>query len=315
MSSPNEAQRDLKRPYRKRAFQTGYTQSGEAVAAYPPPPSSYGTTERAGTKVIRPGQDPATFDRQVRPAVEYADRSKLLDFATYPWHLVPKPNSANVTIRQLYNFATAAAYNLANGEYIDALVLNVSDTYGANSWTDLSGNGIFQPTPTAFTGEAPAPQVRALPGFEERPVTAATNNRANSGTPFATDTVTATSPTIGRTINTTAGNKGDYYHIASFGHTEASTIAGIRYQLWIDGQLYQEWGDFQWSAIIPKIDQWHFDIPLVVTQQIVFRVLNDSAGPLTTGSVEGCFAGWTEQRDYYQDVGREQSTNVGASPS
>ena len=36
MSSPNEAQRDLKRPYRKKAFQTGYTQSGEAVAAYPP---------------------------------------------------------------------------------------------------------------------------------------------------------------------------------------------------------------------------------------------------------------------------------------
>jgi len=36
MSSPNEGQRDLKRPYRKKAFQTGYTQSGEAVAAYPP---------------------------------------------------------------------------------------------------------------------------------------------------------------------------------------------------------------------------------------------------------------------------------------
>ena len=52
MSSPNEAQRDLKRPYRKKALQTGYTQSGEAVSAYPPPPSSYGTTERAGTKVI-----------------------------------------------------------------------------------------------------------------------------------------------------------------------------------------------------------------------------------------------------------------------
>ena len=241
MSSPNEGQRDLKRPDRKKAFQTGYTQSGEAVAAYPPPPSSYGTTERAGTKVIRPGQDPATFDRQVRPAVEYADRSKLLDFAAYPWHLVPKPNSANVTIRQLYNFATAAAYNLGNGEYIDALVLNVSDTYGSDSWTDISGNGIFQPTPTAFTGEAPAPTVRSLPGFEERPPTAATNNRSNSGTPFATDTVTATSPTVGRTLNTTAGNKGDYYHIASFGHTEASAVAGVRYQLWIDGQLYQEY--------------------------------------------------------------------------
>ena len=40
-----------------------------------------------------------------------------------------------------------------------------------------------------------------------------------------------------------------------------------------------------------------------------------SLGPSVTGSVEGCFSGWTEQRDYYQDVGREQSTNVGASPS
>ena len=315
MSSPNEAQRDLKRPYRKKAFQTGYSQTGEAVAAFPPPPSSYGTTERAGTKVIRPGQDPATFDRQVRPAVEYADRSKLLDFSAYPWHLVPKPNSANVTIRQLFNFATGAAYNLANGEYIDALVLNVSDTYGSDTWTDLSGNGIFQPTPTAFTGEAPAPNVRSLPTTAARPPRASTNNRSNSNTPFRTDTVTATSGTVGQTLNITAGNKGDYYHISSFGHTEASTIAGIRDQIWVDGQLYQEWGDFQWSAIIPKTDQWHFEIPLVVTQQIVFRVLNDSAGALATGSVEGCFCGWTEQRDYYQDVGREQSTNVGASPS
>jgi hypothetical protein len=193
--------------------------------------------------------------------------------------------------------------------------LNVSDTYGSNSWTDLSGNGIFQPTATAFTGEAPAPQVRSLPTTAARPVRASTNNRSNSGTPFSTDTVTAASPTIGRTLNTTAGNKGDYYHIASFGHTEASAVAGVRYQLWIDGQLYQEWSDFQWSVIIPKADQWHFELPLVVTQQIVFRVINDSAGAIITGSVEGCFSGWTEQRDYYQDVGREQSTNVGASPS
>ena len=126
MTSSNEGQRNLKRPYRKKAFQTGYSQAGEAVSAYPPPPSSYGTTERAGTKVIRPGQDPATFDRQVRPAVEFQDRSKLINFANYPWHLVPKPNSANVVIRQLYNFATGAAYNLPNSAYICLLYTSPS---------------------------------------------------------------------------------------------------------------------------------------------------------------------------------------------
>ena len=315
MTSSNEGQRNLKRPYRKKAFQTGYSQAGEAVSAYPPPPSSYGTTERAGTKVIRPGQDPATFDRQVRPAVEFGDRSRLINFANYPWHLVPKPNSANVVIRQLYSFSTAAAYNLANNEYIDALVLNVSDVYGSDSWTDISGNGIFQPTPTAFTGEAPAPQVRPVTSTKSRPPTASTNNRSNSGTPFRSSTVTATSTTVGQTINTSAGNKGDYYHIASFGHTEASGTAGVRYQIWIDGQLFQEWADFQWSPITPRSSQWPWEIPLTVTQQIVFRVINETGAPITTGTVEGCFVGWTEQRDYYQDTGREQNTNVGTSPS
>ena len=108
------------------------------------------------------------------------------------------------------------------------------------------------------------------------------------------------------------GNRGDYYHIASFGHTEALDNAGIFYQIWVDGSLYQEWNNFQWSTITPKADQWHYDIPIVATSQVVFRVINSSApaAPITTGTVEGCFCGWTEQRDYTQDVGRQQNVQT-----
>ena len=308
----NEKIRDLKRPYRKKSLQTGYSQAGEAVDSFPPPISSVSTTTTQQTQVVRPGIDPTTYKRDVRPAVENLERSMGINFANYPWHLVPKFNSANVTLRYKFDFSVGATYNLATGEYLDVVVLNVSDIDGSDSWTDLAGTGDFMPTPTAYTTTAPAPSVRSTTGTATSPPRSATNNKSLGGIPGTGTTVTATSPTAatGRTL--TRGNRGDYYHIASFGHTEALSNVGIFYQIWVDGGLYQEWNNFQWSAITPKADQWHYNVPIVVTEQIVFRVINATSPgtSITTGDCEACFSGWTEQRDYTQDVGRQQSVQT-----
>lgn len=310
--SGNENIRDLKRPYRKKALQSGYSQAADGVDAYPPPISSVSTTTTQQTQVVRPGIDPATYKRDVRPAVEFLERSVGVNYANYPWHLVPKYNSANITLRSKYDFSTGAAYNLATGQYLDAVVLNVADIQGSNSWTDIASNGQFSPTPTTFTGRAPPPSVRATTGTATAPPTASNNNKYNSGNIIGSNTVTSTSTSAatGRTVS--AGNRGDYYHIASFGHTEALSNAGIFYQIWVDGSLYQEWNNFQWSAITPKADQWHYDMPIVVTEQIVFRVINatNPGVTITTGTIEACFCGWTEQRDYTQDIGRQQTVQT-----
>ncbi len=308
----NEKIRDLKRPYRKKALQSGYSQAGDGVDAYPPPISSVSTTVTQQTEVVRPGMDPTTYKRDIRPAVEFLERSVGVNYANYPWHLVPKFNSANVTLRYKYDFSTGAGYNLASGQYLDVVVLNVADIEGSDSWTDLSGTGVFMPTPTTFTGAAPAPQVRSTTGTATAPPTAANNNKSLGGIQGA-NTVTATTTTSGAQGRTsTVGNRGDYYHISSFGHTEALDNAGIYYQIWVDGSLYQEWNNFQWSPITPKADQWHYDIPIVATSQVVFRVINlsDPATSITTGTCEACFCGWTEQRDYTQDVGRQQNVQT-----
>ena len=297
----NEDIRDLKRPYRKKALQTGYSQASDGVDAYPPPISSVSTTTTQQTEVIRPGMDPTTYKRDIRPAVEFLERSVGVNYANYPWHLVPKFNSANVTLRYKYDFSTAAGYNLATAEYVDIVVLNVADIEGSDSWTDLAGTGDFLPTPTPFVGTTPAPQ----------PPRAATNNKSLGGV-FSSNTVTGTSATAATGRTSTVGNRGDYYHIASFGHTEALDNAGIHYQIWVDGSLYQEWNNFQWSAITPKADQWHYDIPIVATAQVVFRVVNRSnpGVTITTGTCEACFCGWTEQRDFTQDIGRQQNVQT-----
>jgi len=307
----NEKIRDLKRPYRKKALQSGYSQAGDAVDAYPPAISSVSTTTTQQTEVVRPGMDPTTYKRDIRPAVEFLERSVGVNYANYPWHLVPKFNSANVTLRYKYDFSTGAGYNLATGQYLDVVVLNVADIEGSNSWTDLAGTGQFMPTPTTFTGVAPPPQVRSTTGTATAPPTAANNNKSLGGI-GGSNTVTATSTSAATGRTSTVGNRGDYYHIASFGHTEALDNAGIYYQIWVDGSLYQEWNNFQWSAITPKADQWHYDIPIVATSQVVFRVINASnpGVSITTGTCEACFCGWTEQRDYTQDVGRQQNVQT-----
>ena len=95
--------------------------------------------------------------------------------------------------------------------------------------------------------------------------------------------------------------------MASFGHTETIGAAvGVTYEIWVDGSLFMQWNDFEWSPITPKAYQWDFENPIVVERQIVYRVINRTGGTINTGFAEACFNGWVEQRYGYNDVGYTQ---------
>ena len=297
--------RDIKRPYRKKSFQTGYSQKGDAVQSNPLPPHTYSTATVQQTEAIRPGVDPHTFRRPVRPTVESLDGGTPIAFAFYPWHATPKPESANLIQRQRVNLNTT---NLADNAYMDPVVINVANTaVGTGSW---SGGA---PTSTAFTGTAPAPTLPSAAGVQVR------TPGAPDGATRAKSTDASTNPTSiqatgGTTFaptpaNITPGSNAEIYRISSFGHAEtAAGTPGVTYQIWIDGTLFMEWSDYLWSPIVPKAYQWDFDNPLVVQQQIVYRVINETGAPIAAAPevAEGCFSGWVEQRYGYNDVGYTQ---------
>jgi hypothetical protein len=294
--------RGVKRPYRKQALQTGYSQKGAAVNSTPLPMHTYSTATTQQTEAIRPGVDPHTFERPVRPAVEAIEGGMPIASAFFPWHTVSKPESANLIQRQKVDLSTTT---VADGEYIDAVVINVSNNVdGTDSWVGGA------PAATAFTGTAPAPRLPAqtgtitsTPGAPSNPTQA--NRRSATTNPYSSRAAGGTTfaPSV---ANITSGSNQFIYRVASFGHAESGAAAtGITYQIWIDGKLFMEWPDFQWSPTIPQRDQWFFENPLVVEKQIVYRVINSTGGNLT-GVAEAIFSGWVENRDYYNDVGYDQ---------
>jgi hypothetical protein len=307
--------RDVKRPYRKKAFQTGYSQKGAAVSSTPLPQHTYSTTTTQQTEAQRPGVDPHTFRRAVRPTPESLDGGTAIAGAFYPWHTSPKPESANLVQRQKVDLQ---ATPLPQNNYIDAVVINVSDgSVGTTSWV----GGV--PTPTPFTGVAPAPQIAQNAGLitntpgapssttQAKTVSASTNPnspQATGGTTFVPQGVPAgPAPQVNALI--TPGSNQEIYRVSTFGHSEtASGTAGVTYQIWVDGSLFMEWSDYQWSPITPRSYQWFFDNPIVVQQQIVYRVINETSGAISAAGevAEAAFAGWTEQRFGYNDVGYTQ---------
>ncbi len=107
MSSYWEKQRDMKRPYRKKALQSNMSQVRDSVDANPPPQHSYNTATHNKTQVVRPGIDAHTYTGPIRSAVENLEFASLLDQARYPWHLSPKGDSANVIQKKLSNFKSS----------------------------------------------------------------------------------------------------------------------------------------------------------------------------------------------------------------
>jgi len=288
----NDKQRDVKRPYRKKAFQTGYSLITDTTDSTPRPPSSYSTTQTQATVPVRPGIDPQTYQKMTRPSVEGLEFTHSLDTARYPWNTVPKPDSSNLIARQKINFDTiigGGVGNLAVGDWYDILVVNVSGIAGSQT--------------TTGTGTPPAPQ----PALSTIPLAPQSNDNATGGNQrFPNQGGSSVGGVATTTVQKISAD--EIYRISTFGHTEG-TGTGVKYQIWIDGSLFMEWEDFQWSAIVPRINQWKFDQPITVTEQIVFRVFNTAAATGTQqGNIEACFAGWTEQFTGYTDVSYQQLT-------
>ena len=188
-------------------------------------------------------------------------------------------DTADATPRPLSSYSTDATQATA-----DVLVLNVSGIAGSQS----------------PTGDIPGPQpIPALEAMAIAPASNTTNNGENTRFPnLGGDAGTAVAGTVQRM------GSDEIYRIGSFGHTEL-TGTDKTYQIWVDGRLFMEWSDFQWSPIVPKINQWNFDQPITVTEQIVFRVINENAA-LCTDTIDICFAGWSEQFTGYTDVSYQQ---------
>ena len=302
--------RDLKRPYRKKAFQSGYSQKGNAVQSNPPPISSYSTVSTAATQVVRPGVDPQTFRRPVRATPQAGLEGIPIDYSNYPWHMVSKGNSANLIQRQRIDFTTLDTYNAAgvlqnanqldDNAYVDMVVINVADVLGDNTWRDSNADGVLDEVVgrSDYTSAA-APQIPP----QTYTGTAGVNGASTARFPIGSG---STQASVGGTIST--GSTGELYVVSSFGHSEPSGLAtpttGMYYELWVDGALFLQWQDFQWAPTSPKRDMWDFDVPVSVEKQIVFRVINRTGGAITTGNMDACFAGWTETQDGYDDTSR-----------
>ena len=286
----NDKQRDVKRPYRKKAFQTGYSLITDTTDSTPRPLSSYSTTETQATVPVRPGIDPQTYQKMTRPSVEGLEFTHALDTASFNWNAVPKPDSSNLIGRQKVNFAAAPAGvgNLAVGDWYDILVINVSGIAGSQTATG--------------TGSPPPPQ----PALTVTQISPASNDTASGQNARFPNQGGVSGTAVAGSVQQISAD--EVYRISTFGHTEG-TGTGVTYQIWVDGSLFMEWADFQWSAIIPRVNQWKFDQPITVTQQIVFRVFNTAAASgVQAGQIEACFAGWTEQFTGYTDVSYQQLT-------
>ena len=305
MSAFNDKRRDIKRAYRKKAFQSDMSLVRKSVEDQPPPPHSYSTPSHQQTAPMRKGIDPHTYEVDVRPAVEHLDFARMLDSARYPWHLVPKGDSANVIARAKYNFdAATGGANIADNQYMDVLVLNVANTTGSNT--------------TAPTVSSPTTTLIPAPASKTVMTTGGGSTETGTGNPNFPGQGGNTISGVTGTVN--IGAPGEVYRIQSFGHSQISTsnqtVAGgftdadpLTYQIWIDGTLFMEWNNFQWSPVTPLESQWHFTQPLTVTKQIVLRVINTTGQDLTTGDMESSFNGWSEQLSGYVDVAYQQLEN------
>ena len=305
-ANPYEARRKKVNPYNKtqQALQTGYSQQGDSVE---PTPQPYHDLNRPGhvekATPVRQGLDPSIYDRQTQAPVSLGTQETMLFTSVFPFHLVPRPTSANVIQRQKVNFADI---NLNNNTFLDICVLNVTRAEGTTA------SSTAQPI-----ADLAPPQI---------PSNSLVNNPEMINPNFNQDASIPNAPIPGGTGSTIAGTVGtfvpasigEFYKICSFGHSEVPgvpTTGGITYQIWVDSTLLMEWADFQWSPVTPKIDQWKFDVPIFVEKQIVLRVINrtgdaGAATNITTGEIEACFAGWSEQKMGFLETDKVQIQNV-----
>ena len=164
---------------------------------------------------------------------------------------------------------------------------------------DSTGDGVLNEVVARSTaGANPAPQAPQIP-----PTTGNIAVSSSAGVPRFPVGGGSTGSAVSGTVS--SGSSGELFVIGAFGHAEAATgSTGLTYQIWVDGVLFMEWKDFQWAPPAPKVDLWHFDVPLAVERQIVYRVINETGSTINTETMDAVFSGWSEQRDGYTDVSR-----------
>lgn len=289
MSNYWEKQRDLKRPYRKKALQSGMSQVRESADSNPPPIHSYDTDTHKKTEPVRPGLDPHTYGTEVRSAIENLEFAMVLDQARYPWHLSPKGDSANVIQR------SSTTLSLADNDWQDVLILNVDGSAGS----DGSGTGDI-----VSGGGSQFPELQSDSNFSPGDSATTSDFPVGGGSSANTGVTTDLTGTVQRT------QTNQIFRISSFGHTEATYHASasanpVTYELWVDGNLFMSWQNYQWAPVSPQAEQWHFKQPITVTEQIVFRIVNQSAATISD-TITACFSGWSETLDGYQDITYQQ---------
>lgn len=295
-TNPYERRRGFVNPYGKKALQTGASNKADNVEATPLP---YSEQNRPGasipSKPVREGLDPTIYNRETQSPVAVGNTETALFTSVYPWFLVPRPTSANVIQRQKLDFATT---NLPNNGYLDALVLNISRAQGSQFSATA---GVLPPTPPVVPQNTLTSSGEAISGAQ--PYTASQSR-------FPTGSGGTVASVAGASLFTPA-SKGEFYKISGFGHAEVPTAtAGITYQIWVDSRLMMEWNDFQWSPVTPKRDQWHFDVPLFVESQIVFRIINETGAGVVAGTLEACFSGWSEQKMGFIETDKVQIETI-----
>ena len=291
-----DKQRDIKRKYRKKSFQTGMSAVRSTSDNSPTQFHEQATATHQPTQPVRPGIDPQTYKVPVIDQNGYP--GLMIDNATYPWNTAPKPDSANVIGRQSFTGV------IDDNNYVDILTLNVSSKGNTAPSADTAGTLIG-----SATGAAQPPTIETDSVFNP---SGATSGSGNPDFPASGYSVSGLAGKV------TRGGTGEIYRIASFGHSQITNTSGgngdasnpVTYQIWVDGRLFMEWQNFQFAAVTPKSSQWAFEVPITVTQQIVFRVVNESG--VTTSStheIEACFSGWSEQMTGYTDISTQKLEN------
>jgi len=291
-----DKQRDIKRKYRKKSFQTGMSPVRSTSDNSPTQFHEQATATHQPTQPVRPGIDARTYKVPVSDQNGYP--GLMIDNTAYPWNTAPKPDSANVIARQSFTG------EIADNNYVDILTLNVSSKGNTAPSADTAGTLIGD-----VTGAAQPPTIETDTVYNP---SGTTSGGGNPDFPASGYSV------AGLAGKVTRGGTGEIYRIASFGHSQLTNSAGsngdasnpVTYQIWVDGRLFMEWQNFQFSAVTPKSSQWVFEVPITVTQQMVFRVVNESNGATTsTHQIEACFSGWSEQMTGYTDISTQRLEN------
>ena len=155
-------------------------------------------------KPVREGLDPSIYNRQTQAPVSLGTQETMLFTSVFPFHLVPRPTSANVIQRQKVNFADI---NLNDNTFLDICVLNVTRAEGTTA------SSAAQPIADLAPPQIPSNSLVNNPEM--------INPNFNQDASVPNAPIPGTGSTIAGTVGTfVPASIGEFYKICSFGHSE-----------------------------------------------------------------------------------------------